>query len=164
MQTLTPDTENTLAGESILEDAPADAFTPDTADKADWVLGKIADARARAARVRENAEKIARAHEAEAEGLEFRFGPALQAFTQKELAGSKRKSLRLLNGVIGWRTRPASVSLVNPTAALVWAQENLPAAVTQTLDRKTLSAALLDTGESVDFAIFQPEEEVFYLR
>ncbi len=141
-----------------------EVFTPDTESKADWLLGKIADARARAARVRENAERIARAHEAEADGLEFRFGPGLQAFTQRELSGGKRKSLRLLNGVLGYRTRAASVSVTNPTAALEYARLNYPAAVVETLDRKALSAALLETGEAVDWAFFQPEEQVFYIK
>lgn len=150
-------------GEEATEGETA-AFTPDTADKADWLLGKIADARARAARVRENAEKIARAHDAEADGLEFRFGPALQAFTQKELAGGRRKSLRLLNGVLGYRTRPAAVSFTNPVAALEYARQNVPAAVVESLDKKALSAALLDTGEAVDGAFCQPEEETLYIK
>jgi len=101
------------------EGETAEAFTPDTADKVDWVLGKMADCRARAARVRENAEKIARQHEAEAEGLEWRFGAALQAFLRSEIArqeleGSRRKSLRLLNGVLGYRTKPAGVNVTDP--------------------------------------------------
>lgn len=160
--TETQETETTAAPEEDVEDV--EVFTPDTESKADWLLGKIADARARAARVRENAEKIARAHDAEAEGLEFRFGPALQAFAARELAGGKRKSLRLLNGVLGYRTRPAAVIFTNPAAALAWARENAPAAVCEALDRKALSERLLETGEAVDWASFTPAEEVFYLK
>ena len=144
-------------------DAP-DTFTPDTPDKADWVLGRIADARARAARVRENAEKIARQHEAEAEGLEWRFGPALEALCRRETEGSRRRSLRLLNGVLGYRTRPAGVQVTDPGAALSWARVNLPAAVSEALDRKALAAALLGTGEAVPFAAFMPAEDVFYVK
>ena len=149
--------------EAAEEAETPEVFTPDTESKADWLLGKIADARARAARVRENAEKIARAHDAEADGLEFRFGPALQAFAQKELTG-KRKSLRLLNGVIGYRTHPAGVTITDPTDAGKWAREFCPAAIVTSLDRKVLAAALLETGESVGFARFTPAEEVFYIK
>lgn len=152
--------------EALIADAPepADVFCPDTAEKADWVLGKIADVRQRAARVRENAEKIARAYDAEAEALEWKFGPALQAWLTGELAGGTRKSKRLYNGVLGFRTKPAGVSVVNPAAALDWARVSCPAAVCETLDRKTLASALLDTGEAVDFAAFTPAEEVFYIK
>jgi len=154
--------EAAIEGET--EDAgEADGFTPDTADKVDWVLGKMADARARAARIRENAEKMARACDAEAEALEWRFGPALQAFARRELTG-KKKSLRLFHGVIGYRTRPAGVSFTDPAAALAHAKAFLPEAVTETLDRKALASALLETGEAVDWASFTPEEQTFYIK
>lgn len=162
----TPEDELGEAGEGAEAGADAfapEGFVPDTPEKADWVLGKIADARARAARVRQNAEIIARQHDADAEALEWRFGPALQAFARRELTG-KRKSLRLYNGVIGFRTKAAGVSVTDAGAALAWARESLPAAVVETLDRRALSARLLDTAESVDFASFTPEEEVFYIK
>jgi len=161
----------TGAGEDALEDAPvvadeegAEAFTPNTAEKADWVLGKIADSRARAARIRENAEAMAREQERQAEGLEWRYGAALEAFARQQLAGGKRKSLRLYHGVLGYRTRPASVSLTDTAAALSWARESLPAAVVETLDKKALTAALLDAGKALPFAAFQPAEDVFYIK
>ena len=144
--------------------APADAFVPDTADKVDWVLGKIADARARAARVRENMELIAKAHDREADALEWRFGAALQAWLRAELGGGAKKSRRLSNGVIGYRTRPVGVTVHDPAAALEWARGNCPEAVAVRLDRAALAARLLDTGESPDFASLTPAEEQFYIR
>jgi len=36
--------------------------------------------------------------------------------------------------------------------------------VTLALDKKALSAALVDTGEALPFAAFQPAEEIFYIR
>lgn len=155
------DTQNEAeaAAESITE-----SFTPDTADKVNWVLGKIADRRARAARIRENAELMARSEEREADSLEWRFGPALQAFARQELEGSKRKSIRLYNGVIGFRLRPASVNVTEPGAALSWAKDNLPDAVTEALDKRAFSAVLLATGEALPFAQLIPAEEVFYIK
>jgi len=41
---------------------------------------------------------------------------------------------------------------------------NLPAAVSEALDRKALAAALLGTGEAVPFAAFMPAEDVFYVK
>lgn len=145
------------------EDAP-DVFTPDTEAKADWVLGKIADARTRAARIRENAELIAREQDRQAEMLEWKFGPALQDFARRELAGGKKKSIRLFNGVIGYRTKPGSVSVTDETAALTWARENAPEAVTERLDKRALADTLKASGEIVTFAQFSAPEEVFYIK
>ena len=154
---------------ALIEDAPAtapEAFCPTDAAGVDWVLGKIAAARGEAKLIRENMEAMARACERRAEHLEWKYGAALQTYLQAELVGGKGngKSKRLPHGVIGYRTRPAGVCLTDPAAALVWAKENLPAAVTEAVDRKALAARLLDTGEVLAFAALQPAEEVFYVK
>lgn len=157
----------TLDFHSLIADAPhADpcAFVPTDEGGVNWVLGKMADARARAARIRENAELMARAEERKADALEWKYGAALQTFLRAEIAGGKKKSVRLYNGVLGYRMRPAGVSVTDPAAALSWAQENLPAAVTLSLDKKALADALLATGEALDFARLNPAEEVFYIK
>ena len=69
--------------EALIADAPAAdpcAFVPTDAAGCDWVLGKMADARARAVRIRENAELMARTEEHKAEALEWKYGAALQTF------------------------------------------------------------------------------------
>lgn len=169
MQTLDTQAE-TLTTEEVAEllaGAPAAdpcAFVPTDAAGCDWVLGKMADARSRAARIRENAEAMARAEERAAETLQWKYGTALEAFARQELASGKKKSIRLYHGVLGYRTKPAGVCVTDPAAALGWAQENLPGAVTLALDKKALSAALLETGEAVPFANYQASEEVFYIK
>ena len=163
-----PDEDDQDTGNDLVltgeEDAPADVFTPDTKEKADWVLSKIADARGRAARIRENAERMARDADREAEGLEWHYGAALQALCRKETEGGRRKSLPLYHGVIGFRTRPAGVAITDDVAALSWARENAPGAVTERLDRRALGDALKDSGEVLPFAVFTAPEEVFYIK
>jgi len=171
---MTQDTQNALeapetapghGNEAFQSEGTTEAvpFVPDTAEKVDWVLGRIADHRARAARIRENAELMAKEADRQAEGLEWQFGPALQAFAREQLTG-KKKSLRLFHGVIGYRTKPAGVTVGNEAEAIAWAKANLPLAVTERLDKKALAEALLSTGEAVDFAAFTAAEEVFYIR
>ena len=152
---------------ALIADAPAPdpcAFMPTDAAGVDWVLGKMADARARAQRIRENAEIMARAEERNAEVLEWKYGPALQTWLRAELAGSSRKAKRLYNGVLGYRTKPAGVSVLNEAAALSWVRENLPAAIAERLDKKMLADAVLTSGEALDFARLIPAEETFYIR
>ena len=156
------DTHETAAKGEI--EATEEAFTPDSSAKVDWVLAKIASRRAAAALIRENGEAMAREEEREAEALEWRYGPAIQTWLNGELKDGHKKSKRLYHGVVGYRTRPAGVSVTNPAAAMSWARTSCPAAVTETLDRKALTARLLETGEDVDFAFFQPEQETFYIK
>ena len=164
-------TENSLTEEQIaalVADAPAEegtapeAFCPTDAAGVDWVLGKVAAARAEAKLIRENMEAMARACERRAEHLEWKYGPALQAYLRAELADGKSRSKRLPHGVIGYRTKPAGISVTDPGAALAWTREHLPDALR--VDRKALGEALLATGEAVPFAAFQPAEDVFYIK
>ena len=128
------------------------------------MLGKMAAARAEAKLIRENAEMMARECERRAEALEWKYGANLQTWLRAELTGGKRRSVRLLHGVLGYRTKPAGVSVTDPAAALAWATENLPAAAVLTLDKKALADALLTTGEALDFARLNHAEEVFYIK
>ena len=165
-----------LTAEEIAElvsDAPApnngEAFCPTDAAGVDWVLGKMADHRARAQRIRENAELMARAEERKVNALEWKYGAALQTWLRAELEGGKRKSVRLYNGCLGLRTKPAGVHVTDPAAALGWAKEHLPGAVLEALDKKALSALLLErslmeNGEAVPFAEFQAAEDLFYIK
>ena len=170
MQTTDAADAETLSAEEVaalIADAPAgtpEAFCPTDAAGVDWVLGKCAAARGEAKLIRENMEAMARACERKAEALEWKYGGAIQTYLRAELAGGNGKSKRLPHGVIGYRTRPAGVAVTDPGALLLWAKENLPEAVTEALDRKTLAARLLDTGEAPDGARLTAAEEVFYIR
>ena len=172
MQTADATKTGTLTEEEIvalIEDAPAEtpaAFCPTDAAGVDWVLKKIAAARAEARLLRENMEKMARAEERKAEALEWKYGGALQTYLQGELEGGKVsiRSKRLPHGVVGYRTKPASVCVTDAGAALTWAKDNLPSAVTEAIDRKALAVRLLDTGEALPFVALQPAEEVFYIK
>jgi len=170
MQTTDTANAETLTAEEVaalIADAPActpDAFCPADAGGVDWVLRKIAAARAEALLIRTNMELMARAEERKAEMLEWKYGGALQTWLEAELAGGKGKSKRLPHGVLGYRMKPAGVCLTDPAAALAWAKDNLPSAVTEAIDRKALAVRLLDTGEALPFVALQPAEEVFYIK
>ena len=162
--------EDTELTEAPTSNEP-DGFTPDTPAKVDWVLGKIADARARAARIRENAEKMARSEEREAEHLLWQFGPALQAFARAQTEGTRKKSVQLHHGVLGFRTKPAGVDY-DPDTARAWAFTAAPDALR--IDRKAFADALTvteagtvvmtATGEVLTFAKATPAEETFFVK
>ena len=151
----TPDTPETAAPEG---------FCPRTEAEVDWVLRKIADARARAERIRVNLEKMAAEADSEAKFFEWKYGAALMDFCRRQTEGRRKKSCRLPNGVLGFRTKPAAVQIADEAAALEWARENAPEAVAVRLDKAALSRALLETGEAVEFAALVPAEETFYIK
>ncbi len=163
-------TENSLTAEEIaalISDAPAatpEAFCPTDAAGVDWVLGKVAAARAEALLIRTNMEAMARACERKAEALEWKYGGAIQTYLQAETEGGKKKSVRLPHGVIGYRTKPAGVQVTDPAALLAWTKANFPAAVVEALDKKVLATWLLESGEAADGARLSPAEEVFYIK
>ena len=163
-----------LTAEDVAElvaDAPApnsgeSEFIPTDAAGVDWVLGKMSAARAEAALIRGNAELMARECERRAEHLEWKYGAALQTWLRAEIAqaGGTKKSKRLLHGVLGYRQKPATVVVTNFAAALAWAKEHLPGAVTEGLERKVLAGELLGAEETPDFAQLVPAEEIFYIK
>ena len=164
-ETLTDDEIAALTADAPAEEGTCpEAFCPTDAAGVDWVLRKIAAARGEAKMLRENMEAMPRACERRAEHLEWKYGANLQTWLEAELQGGKGKSKRLPHGVLGYRTKPAGVCLTDPAAALAWAKANLPAAVTEALDRKALAARLLDTGEALPFAALTPVEETFYIK
>ena len=164
-ETLTDDEIAALTADAPAEEGTCpEAFCPTDAAGVDWVLRKIAAARGEAKMLRENMEAMPRACERRAEHLEWKYGANLQTWLEAELQGGKGKSKRLPHGVIGYRTKPAGVQVTDPAALLAWTKANFPAAVTEALDRKALSARLLDTGEAADGARLSPAEEVFYIK
>lgn len=167
------DTEilNATEAAALIADAPGEnkeAFVPTDAAGVDWVLAKAAAARAEAKLIRENMELMARACERRAEHLEWKFGPALQTWARAELGEGKKKSVRLPHGVVGYRTKAAGLDVLDAVMATAWARRYAPAAIAERLDKKVLAEALeairQETGEVLDFAAFQPAEEVFYIK
>ena len=153
--------------EALIADAPAEspaAFVPTDEGGVDWVLKKMAAARAEAKLIRENAELMAREADRRAEHLEWKYGAALQTWLRAELDGGTKKSKRLFHGVLGYRTKPAGVTVTDDAAALSWAQENCTEAVAVRLDKKALADALLATGKATSFARLNPAEDVFYIK
>jgi phage host-nuclease inhibitor protein Gam len=96
-----------------------------------WLVGKLVGCDEAIARIKVHAEILIREHEQSRERLMHRFGHELEAWAQEERArtGGRRKSVRLLTGVVGWRAGAAKIVIGDEKAALSWAKENLPQAV-----------------------------------
>lgn len=100
-------------------------------ETAAWVVDKITAARAKAARIQEQAEAMLRDCAREEEFFLNRYGADLAevAATEIERTGGKKKSLKLLTGTVGFRSAPRRLDVVDEDAARQWAQRECPDAV-----------------------------------
>lgn len=122
------------SGEIIGQECPEFRVTDEAS--AEWVLEKIMNAEADAARdrlklkaVAERLEASIKASEKRAEWFRARYGNELEEFAKERLEGAKTRTLKLTWGSISFRTVKGGLRVANPEAALEWAKQFAPEAV-----------------------------------
>lgn len=144
------------------------SFAVVDAATANWVVRRILEARAYAERVRRWAELELRRAEREESFFVRRFGGELEAWARSEVARltDGRRSVRLPSGVVGFRTAPPSLQVVDESALLAWARRHLRDAVEvrTTLRKSVLLGHLKATGECPTGASLAGGDERFYVR
>lgn len=98
------------------EDAEQATWTIDSMEKADWALGKIAAARQKmqqnADYVQSQVEKLQiwleKMNKEQQNSIDF-FELKLAPYLESEIAGSKKKSVTLPNGVVGYRKKTNTI-------------------------------------------------------
>lgn len=139
--------------------APTEGFIIDSTQKADWAIGLLADLEAKEARIKAQYAAMMRQIETDKNAWHGRFDAALENFAREEMerTKSKRKSLTLFNGTLGFRAVPARLVIENEADALQTARAVCPGAIievpaTEKLDKKTLgdyAKGLLETTGEV---------------
>ena len=106
-------------------------FAVNDASSANWVIRKIAEARAYSAHVQCWAAAEMRRAENEERYLMQRFGAQLESWARQHLqdTGSRRRSIPLPSGTIGFRSSASRLEIADQTALLNWCRSNLIAAV-----------------------------------
>ena len=134
------------------EDAPAHAETrPWTPEgfhvhddaTANWLVRKIRECRAYAARVTAWAAAETRRAQSEEQFHLERYGRQLEQWAATRLEGGKRRSIPLPAGTIGFRQHPPSLLLNDQKALFEWLAVNLPAAIRSTVEVTGAEAAAL---------------------
>lgn len=138
---------------------------------AEWVLDKIGQNEAaltaieqRRAAVNANLDRQADAVRRRAAWLDARFGGELRTWANEQLATSKRKSIQLDFGKIGFRTTKGSVKVQDAVAAVAWLKERWPCAVQ--MEPKILVSNIPDTlrGQLPANAFdYEPPAEKFFV-
>ncbi|HZZ41645.1 MAG TPA: host-nuclease inhibitor Gam family protein [Tepidisphaeraceae bacterium] len=147
----------------------AEEFAVHDDNTANWVIRKIVEARAYAARCGEwcRREQL-RARKTE-EFFLHRYGGQLAAWARERIAqqGSRRKSLSLPAGTAGFRAEPARLVVEDESAVIGWAKSHCPdlVRISEDLSKSALNDHIRKTGELPDQGVrLEPEHERFYVK
>lgn len=156
-------------GEVVAVHPPEPEFVVDTADKADWVMGKMLaldseaaaiDSSAIVAQARAilaNAESMKKDLTRRRDALEWRFGPELAQFAKANLG--KTKTWKGLYGSVSFRVTPSRLTIENESQAVEWARSYCPEALKVT--EKVLVSLVPDQDVApIGFAIVPAGESV----
>ena len=154
-------------------------FVPVTEDDIERLLARQAALIAEAQRVTQRAARMADACTKQRQWITDHYGAMMEAYAKGAISrqGGKKKSVALLNGTLGYRTKAANIVIPAETEAdaLAWAQENYTQAVkvTTSLSRSAIKEILegtpggvvdKQTGELLTWARVEPAENVFYIK
>ena len=138
---------------------------PIDADKADWLLKKIAGIDAEKALIKAQAEAMLRQLDQDRAGLE-RFIPQLREWGAAELErrGRGRRTLPLFHGSLSYRKVPAGLRVADEAAALNEATARGLVKVDAAGYRAAALEARKETGELLPGVEVVPEREHFGIR
>jgi len=155
--------------------AEADHFTPPEmpeafevrdSSSANWLVRKILEARAYAASVKEWAALEIRRAEREEKFLIDHYGHQLESWARQQINGSRRKSIKLPAGAVGFRTESTKLDTLDEDKLVKWCRRSLPAALqiqTHVL-KSVIKEHLEKTGECPDGAEIGGGGQRFYIR
>lgn len=148
---------------------PEPPFCIDSAERANWLVRKVVQARAYGDKVRAWAIREQRRAEREEQQLTHLYGRQLEAWARQELGAlnGRRRSIKLPGGKVGFRRIRAKLVIVDPAAVLKWAKASFPDAIitTERISRTAIVARAKETGEIPDQGVrIEPEQDRFFLE
>jgi hypothetical protein len=143
-----------------------EAFGVSDASSANWLVRKVIEARAYAKHVKEWAALEVRRAEREERFFLERFGPQLEAWARQQIAGSRRKSMKLPAGTVGFRTEPRRLDVTDEAKLIGWCRKALPSAlrIETHLMRSIVKDHVEQTGECPSGAEVGGGQQRFYVR
>lgn len=136
-------------------------------ETADWAAWKMVTHAERIAAIK--AQSASRLKEAQAEAERFRNRFESELITWFEAnRGTKSKSLKLASCTLSMRTVPGGFRVTDQEAAIGWANDNKPEAITtrtvQVLDENALILAAKADGEVIPGLEYRDERESFSVK
>lgn len=141
-------------------------------DTANWAVGKMRDAETRIQQYRALADEYKRKIDAwlekathdDQQTIEF-FESEIRPYVEREIAGGKKQSMKLLGATVGFRKSPASVEIEDEDAVVSYCETFAPelVRVMKSVD-KTEMRKRLEKGEVFDGAHLEPGSVRFYVK
>ncbi len=143
-----------------------ETFAVDDAASANWLVRKIVETRAYAKHVKEWADGELRRAEREELFFLHRYGRQLEDWARAEIAKSRRKSIKLPAGIVGFRTEPPKLDVLDEAKLVAWCRTTLPTALrieTHILKQHVKDHVVI-TGECPDGTAISGGGQRFYVR
>jgi len=143
-----------------------ETFAVDDAASANWLVRKIVETRAYAKHVKEWADGELRRAEREELFFLHRYGRQLEDWARAEIAKSRRKSIKLPAGTVGYRTEPPKLDVLDEAKLVAWCRTALPTALrieTHILKQHVKDHVVI-TGECPDGTAISGGGQRFYVR
>lgn len=117
--------------DTTAESSDGDGFRVDSDSAANWLVRQIVESRSYADRVRQWAKDEIRRAERNEEKLMYLFGDQLRRWCQEEVVarGSRRRSVHLPAGRVGFRRTPTRLVVQDEAAAADWCSDHAPNAL-----------------------------------
>jgi hypothetical protein len=146
-----------------------DRFCVHDDESANWVVRKIAEARAYAARCAEWCQREQNRARRTEEFFVRRFGAELEAWARRRIAeqGGRRKSVAVPAGTAGFRAEPPRLVVEDERAVILWAKTSCPEVVqvTEHLRKSVLNDHVRQTGEFPAHGVrWEAARDRFYVK
>lgn len=161
-------TETDSEDPSTIVSVPDEGFHIHDAASANWALRLIVAERDYQARTAAWYEAETRRSQRREEWLMYRFAGQLERWTRGELAKQygKRRSVRLPAGVLGIKSQPTKVVVVDDRALIAWCSAELPDAIktVQHILKSEVAAHVQASGEIPPGAEIAGGGEKFFIK
>ena len=160
---------DSLTGEVVGHVEVNERYVADTDQRVDWVLegiqvqdAAIAALSLRLSAITANLTSMIKDHEQRRAWKLSRFSSDLQLFAAAQLEGKKTRTYKSPYGSLSFRTVPGSLKILDPEAALAWAESNAPEAVKVV---KSVKVSEIDKAADLPecFEITEPRD-AFYIK
>lgn len=89
----------------------------------------------------------------------------LEPWVQEEIADQKSKSVKLPNGIVGFRTMPESIVIKDDKAMVEEAKKfDIPVQIKEYVTKTDIKKYIKDTGVVLENAFITPGSEKFYVK
>ena len=153
------------------EPVTSQSFVIQDESGASWAVGKMLTLKANVKRVKEQAAAMVKDYENDLRRLEFVVLQSLGTWSQQAIAdkGGKKKSIKLLEGTVGFRAKKEVLKVEDDGVLLEWCKKHLPDAIEivpaiEKLKKKEINEYFDMTGEIPDGTFVEDASETFYYK